>query len=60
MDYRLPDLYNERYTSLAIPSGCPTNGVHLNHTWKVPPNRSYSNPDHVDVRRGFLLFQPVP
>jgi hypothetical protein len=30
MDYRLPDLYDKICTSLAMPSGCPTNGVHLN------------------------------
>ena len=34
MDYRLPDLYNRKYTSLAMSSGRPTNGVHFNRIRK--------------------------
>ena len=29
MDFQLPDLYDKICTSLVMPSGCPTNGVHL-------------------------------
>ena len=30
MDFQLPDLYDKRCMSLAVSSGCPTDGAHFN------------------------------